>query len=301
MDLFQNQRLSPETLSEIRKLHFRTKRMATEGLAGQYRSAFRGRGMEFEEVREYFPGDDIRSIDWKVTARSRKPYVKSFREERELTVMIAVDVSASALTGTRGRLRESVLAQVGAVLTLIALRNNDRVGLVTYSNKLETFHPPRKGRSAVWRILHEVMAPHIEQSTTDLGGLCAFLSRVLKRPAVVFILSDFHASGYERELSILAKKHDVTAVTVSDPTDTELPLNALVEFQNPETGERVLLDLTDNSTLETYKLHANKWRTGLDSLLRRCRVSKLQLSTEKNFLPVLQRFFTAKSSVSSFS
>jgi len=159
MNPIHTSQLDVSTLNEIRKLHFETRRLATQGILGSYRSAFRGRGIEFEEVRNYYPCDDIRSIDWKVTARQGLPFVKSYREERELNVVIAVDVSASCRTGTRKQLKESLIAKVGAVLTLIALNNNDKVGLITYSDKLETYYPPRKSRGSVWRILHEVLNP----------------------------------------------------------------------------------------------------------------------------------------------
>lgn len=313
MDLYKQTTIGPELLAELRKLHFYTRRLATQGIGGQYRSAFRGRGIEFEEVRGYVPGDDVRAIDWKVTARMNYPYIKSYREERELTVMIAVDISPSTLTATREQLRETLLAQVGAVLTLIALNNNDKVGLVTYSEKLETYHPPRKGRSAVWRILQEVLG-HQEakqqearqQETrqkkvgrlrqeqtpqTNLFGLFAFLNSILKRRSIVFVLSDFFDTGFEQPLAALAKQHDVTGVVVRDPADFSLPDAGLVTVQDPESGEEILLNCSSKSFRDRYQQLAHAAQQELRTVLRRNRVGILELITNKPFMPILRRYF----------
>lgn len=298
MEKLKTTAVSPEILAEIKRLHFLTNRLAEQTLSGRYRSAFRGRGIEFEEVREYFPGDDIRSIDWKVTARSRKPYIKSFREERELSVMLAVDVSASTLTGTRMQLRDRVIAQVGAVLTLIAVQNNDKVGLLTYSDALETYHPPRRARSAVWRILHEVLSPAGSSKRTDLSGMLSFLNRTLKRSSVVFILSDFLAAGYERELSALGRRHDVTAVTVSDPADHALPQVGIVALRHPETGEEILVDSSDPAFSKHYRESSHDYHVQLQRLFARCGVGHLELKTDEPFIIPLRRFFDARRSQS---
>jgi len=294
MDLIKHSVLTPQILAEIRRLHFYTRHIADQGIVGQYRSAFRGQGMEFEEVREYSPGDDVRAIDWKVTAKSRKPYIKLYSEERELTVMIAVDVSGSTLTGTQSVLREKLIAQVGAVLTLIALRNNDKVGLVTYSDKLETFHPPRKGRNAVWRILHEVMAQKTASTKTDLGALCQFLNKVLHRNAITFILSDFIAEGFEKDMSILAKRHDVTAVRISDPADLRLPKCGLVQVQDPESGEILLLDTSAKSTLENYQNAALVKKEEQKKFFAKNKISCLELATNQSFVPALRNYFEVR-------
>lgn len=302
MDRFRDTRLSPDVLAEIRRLHFQTRQLATEGIAGQYRTAFRGRGMEFEEVREYTPGDDVRAIDWKVSARMNMPYVKVFREERELTVMLAVDVSGSTLTGTRVQLRDELIARVGAVLTLIALMNNDKVGLVTYDSELQTFHPPRKARGAVWRILHEVMGSVEEHraqakaAPTDLAGMCDFLSKVLKRRSIVFLLSDFLDSSIGRTLGTLAKRHDVTAIVAGDPADSELPAAGLAELTDPETGLSRLIDTSDPHFRRSYRERAEARRRALRTILARHRVDRIELSTDRPFMPALVRFFGQRSS-----
>jgi len=295
MERFKSTVLGPELLAKIKKLHFYTRHLASQGVGGQYRSAFRGRGIEFEEVREYLPGDDVRAIDWKVTARSQKPYIKSYREERELTVMIAVDVSASTRTATRNQLRENLIAQFGAVLTLIALQNNDKVGLVTYSDEVETYHPPRKARGAVWRILHEVLTPGTYKPQTDLGGLCGFLRRVLKRSSIVFIISDFFASNYERELAALSKRHDVTGVIVSDPADIILPKASLVNVRNPETGKTILVDTASPRVAEYYQQHSHSARAERERLFQKYRIGEVNLQTDQAFIDELKRYFESRS------
>ncbi len=291
MDLYKVTSLSPELLAEIRSLHFQTRHLVDQGVTGQYRSAFRGRGIEFEEVRPYHPGDDVRAIDWKVTARMNTPFIKSYREERELTVMVAVDVSASTFTGTRAQLREQLIARVGAVLTLIALNNNDRVGLTTFSNRLETYHPPRKGRSSVWRILQEVLTTGNANPGTDLGAMCTFLSGVLKRRSIVFLISDFVSPApFEQPLATLAKRHDVTAVIVRDRADTELPKAGLICIREPESGEIHLVD-SQNARVQTqYQELAKKARADQTTMFERNRVSTLELLTELPFMPELGRF-----------
>lgn len=298
MDLYKQTTIGPELLAELRKLHFHTRRLATQGIGGQYRSAFRGRGIEFEEVRGYVPGDDVRAIDWKVTARMNYPYIKSYREERELSVMIAVDISSSTATGTREQLRETLLAQVGAVLTLIALNNNDKVGLVTYSDRLETYHPPRKGKSTVWRILQEVLGHqelrHEATPHTNLFGLFSFLNSILKRRSVVFVLSDFFDTGFEQPLAALAKQHDVTGVVVRDPADFSLPQAGLVTVQDPESGEEVLLNCSSKSFRDRYQGLVLTAQQELRTLLRKNRVGILELMTNRPFMPVLRRYFEEK-------
>ena len=286
--------LSAELLAEIKRLHFQTKRLADQGVVGRYRSAFRGLGMEFEEVREYFPGDDVRAIDWKVTARSQKPYIKTYREERELAVIVAVDVSASTLAATRGRLRSAIVARVGAVLTLIALNNNDKVGLVTFSDRIESYHPPRKAKSSVWRILHEVLTPTTSRRSTDLAGFCRFLSNVLTRRSIVFVVSDFIGEGFELPLATLAKRHDVTAVIVTDPADFDLPSAGLVSVFDPESREALLLDCEDDALRKAYREEARKFHAERYSMLRRLGVASVELSTNKPFMNEIKRYFDRK-------
>lgn len=294
MDLFKSSIVTPQLLAEIRRLQFQARRLADESVSGGYRSAFRGHGIEFEEVREYFPGDDIRAIDWKVTARSRKPYIKSYREERELTVMVAVDVSASTKSGTAGQLRAELIAKVGAVLTLIALKNNDKVGLVTFSDRIETYHPPRKARSSVWRILHEVLSPAEYRLETDFDGVFAFLSRVLKRRAIVFVISDFLSDGFEKSLAVLAKRHDVTAMLVQDRSERSISGGGIVSLVDPESGRAVLFDLGSEKTKSEFHRLAAAKRDGLRKSFRRFGVGCVELFGDKPFMGELRRYFEAR-------
>ncbi len=301
---FRSSSLPPEILAEIKKLHFHTRKLADQGIRGSYRSAFRGHGIEFEEVREYTPGDDVRSIDWKVTARSQKPFVKSYREERELTVMLAVDISASTHTATRTQLREKLIASVGAILSFIALANNDKVGLVTFGTEIEKYFPPRKARSAVWRILHEVLSHSVINPTarkakpsstgTDLNGLLTFLNRTLNRRAIVFILSDFVAPDYEAPLAVLAKRHDVTAIVVRDACDIELPNSGLVVVKNPETGAITTLDTGSKLLRDSYSKLALAAHNSTREMFFRRNVDLIELRTDEDFLHKLKFYFRNK-------
>ncbi|MCC6953107.1 MAG: DUF58 domain-containing protein [Deltaproteobacteria bacterium] len=284
----------PGVFAEIRRLHFRMRRLVNEGVAGGYRSAFRGQGLEFEEVREYTPGDDIRSIDWKVTARLRKPYVKSYREERELNVMIALDVSGSTHTGSRGKLRSELIAQIGGALTLVAMRNNDRVGLVTFSDQIDRYFPPRRNRSSAWRVLHEVLLAEPTPRGTDFSGLCDFLSGVLHRRSVVFIVSDFNGDGFQRALARLGKRHDVTALVVADVSEAELPEVGLVTVVDPETAETRLIDLSTSADRESLlSASQQRWRA-LERTFRACDVGAIRLETDQPFIGSLRRYFESR-------
>jgi uncharacterized protein (DUF58 family) len=283
--------LTPEILAEVRRLHLVSRRLADSGLSGGYKSAYRGQGIEFEEVREYVPGDDTRSIDWKVTARQRKPFIKSYREERELTVLLALDVSGSTFTGTRGRLREELIATVGAVLTFAAIRNNDRVGLATFADDIISYHPPRKQRGAAWRVVHEALAPREAGKGTNLANLFRFLSKVLKRRAVIFVLSDFFDSNFEKEMSLVSRKHDVTAVIARDPSDLTLPNAGLVRISDRESGELVLLDTSSDATCREYAKAVEGKRKELAALFRKNGVEMLELNSEQPVVKTLRQHF----------
>jgi uncharacterized protein (DUF58 family) len=286
--------LDPKLIQEIRRLSFITKKLASTSIMGVYKSAYRGQGIEFEEVREYQPGDEIRSIDWKVTARTGAPFVKSYREERELTVMIAVDISASTLTGTKGQLRSSLIAQVGAVLTFIALHNRDKVGLVTFAEDIKSYFPPKRSRSSVWRILHEVLGAKRDHEGTDIKNLCSFLSGVMKRHSVIFIISDFKSPSFEKELSILNKRHDVTAIRIMDACDHQLSGSGIIRAVDPESGETFLIDLSNSGTREKFASLARTANRDLRSMFRQRKVDLLELSSDQSFIDPLRNFFLAK-------
>ncbi len=284
--------LPAELLREIRHLHFQTRRFVDQGVIGGYRSAFRGSGMEFEEVREYQPGDEIRRIDWKVTAKSGRPFVKSYREERELTVVLAVDVSGSTQTGTRSQLRASQLARIGAALTLVALKNNDKVGLVTFADEVKSYHPPRKARSAVWRILHEVLEERESpRHGTDFGSLFRFLQSVLKHRAIIFCLSDWIGTIPDSALATLSMRHDVNAVTVRDPADSALPDAGFVRVQDPETGEILLIDSSSSAVRSEYERLVAARAQSVQRTFARHRVDHIIVRTDEPFGPKLRAYF----------
>ncbi|MCP4654786.1 MAG: DUF58 domain-containing protein, partial [bacterium] len=246
--------LPPELFQKIKTIQIRTQRVVNDVFAGEYESAFKGRGMEFEEVREYGPGDDIRHIDWNVTARMGSPYVKVHREERELTVMLVVDVSSSGAFGTAAKLKNEVAAELAALLAYTAIKSNDRVGLIIFSDRIERYIPPKKGSSHVWRVIREILTFRPRRRSTDLEGALDYLSKVVRRRAVVFVISDFLDEGFSERLRIAGKRHDVTAISVCDRREIELPPIGILELEDAETGETVLIDTYDRNTTKGFRV-----------------------------------------------
>jgi len=286
--------LSPELFQQIKGLQIRARRLVTETMAGEYESAFKGRGMEFEEVREYQPGDDIRHIDWNVTARSGVPHVKQFREERELTVMLLVDVSSSGLFGSDRKLKREVAAEVAAVLAYTAIHSNDRVGLIVFSDTVEKFIPPKKGRAHVWRVIRAIIGFRPRRKGTDIEGALDFLNRVSRRAAVVFVLSDFQDSGFEHRLRLAARKHDLTAVRVVDRREESLPAIGVLELEDAETGEVMLVDTYDRSTVEMFARLARERSEELVELFRSAGVGELEIRTDEPYIDDLVHYFHAR-------
>ncbi|HSP81632.1 MAG TPA: DUF58 domain-containing protein, partial [Myxococcaceae bacterium] len=237
--------LARDVIRRIRKLEIRTRKVVADMLAGQYHSVFKGRGMAFSEVRQYQPGDEIRVIDWNVTARMNEAYVKVFTEERELTVMLLVDVSASKEFGSRERSKGEVAAEVAAQIAFSAIANNDRVGLILFSDRVEKVVPPRKGRTHVMRLVSDILTFQPEGRGTDLAAGLTYLNRVARRKTVTFLVSDFLAEGYEQPLRLVGRKHDLVPVVIADPLEQALPGMGLVEMEDPETGERFVVDTSD--------------------------------------------------------
>jgi uncharacterized protein (DUF58 family) len=288
------QALSPELFQRIKALQIRTQRLVTEVMAGEYESAFRGRGMEFEEVREYQPGDDIRHIDWNVTARSGVPHVKQFREERELTVMLMVDVSSSGAFGSSSQLKSEVTAEIAAVLAYTAIHSNDRVGLIVFSDTVERYIPPKKGRAHVWRVIREILGFRPSRQGTDLEAALDFLNRVSRRAAVAFVLSDFYDSGYEDRLRVAARRHDVTAITICDRREAELPPIGILELEDAESGEVVVVDTRDPDTIAGFEERARRHREELDELFRSAGVGEVRVRTDRPYIDDLVRYFHAR-------
>ena len=283
--------ITAELLKKVRRIELRTGRLVESLLGGAYHSAFKGRGMEFEEVREYVFGDEVRTIDWNVTARTGSPYVKSFREERELTVILLADVSSSERFGSVGQAKSELIAEFAALISLAALRNNDKVGLVLFSDRVERYIPPKKGRRHALRLIRELLAFQPESTGTNLSEALSFTGKVMKRRAVVFLISDFLAEKYERDLAAAKSRHDVIAVTVGDPREAALPDVGLVTLEDAETGETVVVDTADERFRGRYREHSDLARKRLDDLLRSMKVDELRITTGDDYVPELTRFF----------
>ncbi|MDG1571626.1 DUF58 domain-containing protein [Robiginitalea sp. M366] len=241
-----------ELLKKVRKIEIKTRRLSDHIFGGEYHSTFKGRGMTFSEVRQYQYGDDVRSIDWNVTARYNEPFVKVFEEERELTMMLLVDVSGSEFFGTVGKFKREILTEISATLAFSALQNNDKVGLILFSDEVELFIPPKKGKSHVLRIIRELLEFEPRSHRTSISGALKFLSNVMKKKAIVFVLSDFMAEDYQHTLRITGNKHDVTGIRVFDPMETEIPNLGLVRMKDAETGQMRLVNTQSRALRQHY-------------------------------------------------
>jgi uncharacterized protein (DUF58 family) len=282
--------LSADVIAQIKKIELRAGHLVTEALAGNYLSAFKGRGMEFDQVREYIPGDDVRSIDWNVTARMNHPFVKVHREEREQTLMLMVDASPSQMFGSGDKFKNELSAELAAVLAFLATKNNDKVGLIAFSDHVEKYIPPKKGRAHVWRIIKEVLTHEGKGKGTNIAGATDFMQRVLKRRSMCFLISDFHAEGFERSLLRAAKRHRMVGVVVRDPRESALPAVGFVEFEDAETGERLLVDSSSAHFREQLQKAAEEDRANLQMLFRKSGVDSFPIETDRNFIPALEKF-----------
>ncbi len=280
-----------EVLRKVRRLEIRTRRLVDENLAGSYHSMFRGRGMEFAEVREYCPGDDVRTIDWNVSARMGHPFVKKFTEERELTVVLVVDASGSEGFGTGASTKMAISAELAALLAFSAIRNNDRVGLLLFSDRVERFLPPRKGREHALRVLREVLAVEPAGRRTRIGQALEYLQHVVRKRAVVFLISDFQDAGYDKTLRIIARKHDLVAIAVGDPREQSLPDVGLVGVVDPESGEVGVIDAGSTAVRRVYAEFAERFRQALCASMKRASVDLLELSTGEAYEGPMVRFF----------
>lgn len=283
-----------EVLRQVRRIEIRTRRLVNDVFSGEYHSVFKGRGMEFAEVREYMPGDDVRTIDWNVTARLGHPYVKQFTEERELTVILLVDLSGSGDFGTRGRLKAALAAEVAAVLAFSAVENNDKVGLILFTDRMERYVPPRKGRRHVLRVIREILYYRPEGRGTDLAAGLQHLAHVQKRRAVVFLISDFQARGYDAALKLVARRHDVIALRISDPREAELPAAGLVTVEDPETGRRALVDTGDRRVRRRFEEVAAARESAWRASLKGARVEAIDLRTDRPYTMPLVEFFARR-------
>jgi uncharacterized protein (DUF58 family) len=286
--------ITPELLAQVRRLTIRSRRAVEEVFSGAYRSAYRGQGLEFAEVREYVPGDDVRTIDWNVTARGGRPFVKRFDEERELTVVIALDCSGSLGFGTRARQKREAAAEAGALVALAAARNRDRVGLLLFTDRIELFLPPSKSRARALRIVREMVAFEPKGTGTDLALAFSFLGRVLRRRAILFLISDWMGEGFERPLAHLGRRHDVVALETADPFETELPGVGIIRTRDLETGRSAWIDLGSRRGRAAWRAaQARRARTLADAFLL-ARAERIRIATHAPVAPALIRHFETR-------
>lgn len=288
---------SNDILRQVRKIEIKTRGLSNEIFAGQYHSAFKGRGMAFSEVREYRIGDDVRDIDWNVTARSRAPHVKVYEEERELTMMLLVDVSGSRLFGSTSKLKKNLITEIAAVLAFSATENNDKVGCIFFSDRVEKFIPPKKGRAHILMIIRELIEFTPQATGTDVGEALHYLTNVLKKRSTAFVLSDFmDCDGVERvrfedPLKIASGKHDLVGIRIYDRREESLPDVGILELQDAETGEKVWVDSSSASTRKAYADHWTKTNTLIDHALSRARVDNVRIATDEDYVKSLMKLF----------
>lgn len=280
-----------EILNKIRALEIKTKGLVQTVFAGDYHSVFKGRGMNFEDVREYQPGDEIRAIDWNVTARLGTAFVKKFTEERELTVVLVVDVSASGNFGSVSQSKRELAAEVACLLAFSAIRNNDKVGLLLFSDRVELFIPPKKGRSHTLRIIREILFFEPAGRGTAPALVLDYLNKVVTRRAVVFFVSDFQAGDFSRELSVSGRRHDFIAVHIQDQREETLPNVGIITLEDAETGEQIEINTADRTIRARYSALAETQRAELNRTLRRSRIDTISLRTGEDYLPALRSFF----------
>jgi uncharacterized protein (DUF58 family) len=297
-----DQEFTREILRKVRQIEISSNRLVSEALAGSYHSAFKGQGIDFEEVREYQPGDEVRSIDWNVTAKMGFPFVKQYREERELTILLAIDISNSGVWGSGERTKRERLAELGALLSFSANRNGDKVGLLLFSDQVEKYLPPAKGQKHVLRILREILFHQNESKGTDLNEGLRFLNRVMRRRAVVFLLSDFIVPEYDseeetveniflKELSTTRRRHDLVCCQIHDKIEKEIPNVGRVHFEDAETGETIILDSSNKDFRKQYREHTQNRQETFIRRLRRRGIDNFQFSTDSDYVKALREFF----------
>jgi uncharacterized protein (DUF58 family) len=286
--------VSPEVLRQVKLLELQTRGLVNSLFTGEYRSVFKGQGMEFAEVREYQAGDEVRSIDWNVTARMGRPFVKRYIEERELTVMLAVDLSGSERFGTRGRFKSELASELAAVLAMSAIRNNDRVGAVLFTDRIEHVVPPRKGRRHALRLMRDLLVYEPVGKRTDLPAALEFTGKMVAHKSIIFVVSDFQAPDLEHPLKLLAQRHDVIAVTVDDPSERTLPDIGLARFIDPESGDTIDIDTSDADVRRRFGEAVEEEINSRRRLLRRLAIDEIPVHTDGSIVEPLIRFFRAR-------
>ncbi|MGB3057787.1 MAG: DUF58 domain-containing protein [Candidatus Omnitrophota bacterium] len=280
-----------EIIRKIRRIQITTSRKVTDVFAGQYQSVFKGLGIEFDEVREYFPGDDIRSIDWNVTARTGHPYVKKFVEERQLTIMILLDVSLSCRFGTVNSTKSDIAAEICSIIAFSAIQNSDKVGMLTFTDRVEKFIPPRKGVRHVLRVIREALYNTPSGRKTDINCALEHLNRVTSRRTITFIISDFLTADFKKMLSITNKRHDVIAVTIKDPAELKLPDAGMVKMHDAETGQPFIVDTSDPVVRRSYEAHSKFLENRRKELFQSTKVDSIGIRTDRSYIEPLVQFF----------
>lgn len=280
-----------ELLKKVRKIEIKTRGLSNQIFSGEYHSAFKGRGMAFSEVREYIPGDDIRNIDWNVTARFNHPFVKIFEEERELTVMLLVDISASGDFGTRKQFKRELITELCAVLSFSAIQNNDKIGVIFFSDVIEKFIPPKKGRSHILRIIRELIDFRPTNRGTDIGKALQYFTNMIKKRSIAFLISDFRNEGYVDALKIASRKHDLVALRLYDPFEETLPDLGLIRLQDAETGRLLWVDSSSKSVRDDYRKHWELTQKTTDQMLARSGVDFVKIATHHNYIQPLINLF----------
>ena len=280
-----------ELIKKVRKIEIKTKRLSSQIFSGEYHSAFKGRGMAFSEVREYAIGDEIRTIDWNVTARFNEPFVKVFEEERQLTVMLIVDISASGGFGTRNQLKRETITELCAVLAFSAVSNNDQIGVLLFSNKIEKFIPPKKGKSHILRIIRELIDFEPTGTSTDIAGALKYFTQVVKKKSIAFVLSDFMDNDFTDALKIASRKHDLVALKVNDKAESELPKIGIAKFKDLETGESKWINTSSKRVRENYKTKREEQNAKLRDIFRKSKTDFAEIDTNEGYIKPLMTLF----------
>jgi uncharacterized protein (DUF58 family) len=284
-----------DLLKRVRRIEIKSRGLSQNIFAGQYHTAFKGKGMAFSEVREYQFGDDIRSIDWNVTARFNHPYVKIFEEEREMTVMLLIDVSGSRMFGTEHQLKQNMITEMAATLAFSAIQNNDKIGVIFFSDKLEKFIPPKKGKKHILYIIRELIDFQPENTKTDLGGALKYMTSVIKKRCTAFILSDFiDPKNFQTDLTIANRKHDIVAIQVFDKRETELPSVGLIHIKDAETGEEQQIDTSSAKIRATYRRWWEKQQESLQDAFQKSKVDSVSVSTDQDYVKALMNLFNLR-------
>ena len=283
--------ISKDILRKVRRIEIRTRHLVNDVFSGEYHSVFKGRGMEFAEVREYQFGDDIRSIDWNVTARNQRPYIKIFEEERELTVMLLVDASASESFGSVEQMKIEIAAELGALLSFAAIKNNDKVGLIMFTDQIEKYVPPRKGRTHILRLIREILVFEPESRGTDIAGAVEYFLNVQRRRSVAFLISDFWDQGFEQPLRVAGKKHDMIGFWLVDPKEQALPDVGLLRIRDPETGEEMEIDTGDAELRSLFRAAVESRVQELSRLFTSMNLDTVQIRTDESYIEPVMKFF----------